>query len=387
MYHLLFTLLACQVMSNLNTPRKSTMDVGIEKAQVNEFPYEIEVVANNLNIPWALAVDNRNDIYFTERIGNIWIIEEGELYNKPLYTFDYPFQSTSEGGLMGIALDEDFENNGYLYVMYTYRDQGRLNNAIARLVRTNHELIFNQVLLDKIPGGRTHNGGRIKIGPDGKLYITTGDAEVPELAQDLTSMAGKILRINVDGSIPLDNPFSNSPVYSYGFRNPQGLAWDTNGILYASEHGTNANDEINVIVPGGNYGWPNVQGDKTQDAISIQMPLLQSGEITWAPSGMDFANQGPWKGKLMVANLRGEQLLVITIFETEEGNKEASAEGWLYREYGRLRDVVRGNDGSVYIATNNRDGRGNPRFMDDKILRLVLTEKFSASLSKGKYFQ
>lgn len=374
MYQLLYGLLACQLMSNRNMTRLSTLEVGIEKAQANEFPYEIEVVANNLNVPWGLAIHRNGDIYFTERNGNVRLIEDGVLYEEPLYTFGYPFQSVGEGGLMGIALDENFENNGYLYVMYTYREQGRLNNAAARLVKTNHELMFDQVLIDRIPAGRTHNGGRIKIGPDGKLYITTGDAEVPELSQDLTSLAGKILRINVDGSIPQDNPFPDSPIYSYGFRNPQGLAWDADGALYASGHGASAHDEINLIVPGGNYGWPIVQGSETQGIDNVQIPLIQSEEVTWAPSGMDFADRGPWNGKLLVANLRGEQLLVLTIAETEAGMKEAFAETWLRQEYGRLRDVIRGNDGSIYIATNNRDGRGNPRFGDDKILRLRLPQ-------------
>lgn len=374
MYHLLYGLLACQMMTHKNTSSRRMLEIGIEKAQTNEFPYEVEVVAKSLNVPWAMAIDQNDTIYFTERKGNIWMVENGVLSSEPLYTFEYPFQSSGESGLMGIALDEDFENNGYMYVMYTYRERGKLNNAVARLVKTGDELIFDQVLIDQIPAARIHNGGRIKIGPDGKLYIATGDADVAELAQDLSSLAGKILRINVDGSIPQDNPFPDSPVYSYGFRNPQGLAWDSQGVLYASEHGSSAQDEINVIIPGGNYGWPVVRGGDTQGAGNVQIPLIYSSEVTWAPSGMDFANQGPWAGKLLVANLRGEQLLVITIEEFLNGNKEAVAEPWLYREYGRLRDVVRGNDGSIYIATNNRDGRGNPRFQDDKILRLRLIE-------------
>lgn len=372
MYHLLYGLLACQMMTHKNTSSRRMLEIGIEKAQTNEFPYEVEVVAKSLNVPWAMAIDQNDTIYFTERKGNIWMVENGVLSSEPLYTFEYPFQSSGESGLMGIALDEDFENNGYMYVMYTYREQGKLNNAVARLVKTVEGLIFDQVLIDQIPAARVHNGGRIKIGPDGKLYIATGDADDAELAQDLSSLAGKILRINVDGSIPQDNPFPDSPVYSYGFRNPQGLAWDTQGVMYASEHGTSGQDEINVIIPGGNYGWPIVQGNNSQGAGNVQIPLIQSGEITWAPSGMDFANQGPWNGKLLVANLKGEQLLVITIVESENGTKEAFADSWLNKDYGRLRDVVRGNDGSIYIATNNRDGRGNPRFQDDKILRLRL---------------
>lgn len=361
----LLDFLAYQLMSNKSTQNRQREKVSITKTQTEEFPYEVEVVASGLNVPWALAMDKQGDIYFTERNGTIRVIENGKLYEEPLYTFEAPFSNVGEGGLMGIALDDNFAENNYIYVMYTYRDQGRLYNQVARLKKTDHTLLFDQTLIDRIPAARTHNGGRIKVGPDQKLYITTGDAEASELAQDLKSLAGKILRINLDGSIPEDNPIAGSPIYSYGFRNPQGLAWDANGVLYGSDHGASAHDKINIIVPGGNYGWPAMQAN-------TQLPLIQSEEATWAPSGMDFAEEGPWNGKLLVANLRGEQLLVITIDESEDGTKEAFAEAWLNKQYGRLRDVIRGLDGTIYIATNNRDGRGNPRYMDDKILRLRL---------------
>jgi glucose/arabinose dehydrogenase len=170
----------------------------------------------------------------------------------------------------------------------------------------------------------------------------------------------------------MDNPFEGSPIYSYGLRNPQGLAWDQEGNLYASDHGLRAHDEINRIIPGGNYGWPLVQGDETVEGMDIQVPLIQSMDVTWAPSGIDFVKEGPWEGRLLVTNLRGEQLLEVAITETEEGVSKAYAQPWLVSKYGRLRDVVSTKDGSIYIATNNRDGRGNPRIGDDRILRLVL---------------
>jgi glucose/arabinose dehydrogenase len=333
-----------------------------------EIPYNIKVIAENLNIPWAIAVSD-NRLYFTERSGTIRVIEEGRLLADPLYTFSPPFISRGEGGLMGIALDPDFQSNRQIYVMHTYLDGDHIYNCVIRLLEQGNRAVIDRVLLDGIPGGQIHNGGRIKFGPDRMLYITTGDSGNPALAQDLTSTAGKILRINPDGSIPEDNPFQNSPVFSYGHRNPQGLAWNTNQMLYASEHGRTAHDEINIIFPGGNYGWPIVQGDEDVPDLKLQKPLIHSNENTWAPSGMTFINQGPWNGRLLVACLRGMQLLVITLNQTGTGVMNIESELW--NEYGRLREVVQAADGSIYLTTNNRDGRGSPARNDDRIIRLT----------------
>ena len=198
--------------------------------------------------------------------------------------------------------------------MHSYAEANRIFNRVVRLVENNNRASIHRVLLDKIPGGQIHNGGRLKIGPDQKLYITTGDAGNPALAQDPTSTAGKILRIELDGRIPKDNPIINSPVYSLGHRNPQGLAWNSKNVLYASEHGQSAHDEINIIKPGANYGWPIVEGN---------------------------------------------------------GTVVRSVESWLRNEYGRLREVIQGKDGSIYLTTSNRDGRGNLHAGDDKIIRLI----------------
>ncbi|MGL5642616.1 MAG: PQQ-dependent sugar dehydrogenase, partial [Paraclostridium sp.] len=219
----------------------------VKSIMSRQFPYDIEVIADKLYMPWAIDISNEGKIYFTERSGLIRIIENGKLNSQPLITFSDPFVSQGEGGLMGIALDPNFSQNHYIYVMYSYSEGNKIYNRVARLIENNNRASINKVLLDKIPGGQIHNGGRIKIGPDKKLYITTGDAGNPSLAQDLTSTAGKILRIELDGSIPNDNPIINSPIYSLGHRNPQGLAWNSKNVLYASEHGQSAHDEINII--------------------------------------------------------------------------------------------------------------------------------------------
>ncbi len=335
----------------------------------NEFPYDIEIIAINLFIPWAIEISKDNTLYVTERSGSIWIMKDGLFLPEPLITFESPFISQGEGGLMGIALDPDFISNHYIYVMHSYIDNERIYNRVVRLFEDNNKASIDRVILDRIPGGNIHNGGRIKIGPDQKLYITTGDAGIPNLSQDIKNLAGKILRINLDGGIPTDNPFKNSPVYSFGHRNPQGLAWNSNNILYESEHGQTAHDETNIIIPGANYGWPIVQGNEDANNMIFKKPLLQSNEKTWAPSGITFVNQGTWKEKLLVATLRGEQLISISL--NNQGTKVEKLDSWLIDQYGRLREVIEAVDGSIYLTTSNRDGRGVSSFNDDKIIRLI----------------
>lgn len=343
--------------------------IKIKSIKSRQSPYNVEVITENLNVPWAIDISDNGDIYFTERPGSIKVIKNGTINPQPLITFTPPFISQGEGGLMGIALHPNFSQNHYFYVMHSYSESNRIYNRIIRLIENNNKAYTDKILIDKIPGGQIHNGGRIKVGPDKKLYITTGDAGNPSLSQNLSSTAGKILRIELNGSIPKDNPFTNSPIYSFGHRNPQGLAWSSKNILYSSEHGQSAHDEINIIHPGTNYGWPLVQGDEESTEVTVQNPLIHSGEDTWAPSGITFASQGPWQDKLLVATLRGQQLLSISL--NENGSVVESVESWLKNEYGRLREVIQGKDRSIYITTSNRDGRGNPGINDDKIIRIV----------------
>lgn len=341
----------------------------IKEIKSRQLPYTVEVIAENLNIPWAMDISDSGNIYFTERTGSIRVIENGKLNPQPLITFTAPFISQGEGGLMGIALDPNFSKNHYFYVMHSYTENNKPYNRVVRLIENNNKAYLDKILLDKIPGGRIHNGGRIKIGPDNKLYITTGDAGNSSLSQNLSSTAGKILRIELNGSIPKDNPFANSPVYSFGHRNPQGLAWNSTNILYSSEHGQSAHDEINIIYPGSNYGWPLVQGDEDSSEIDVQKPLIHSVKVTWAPSGITFVNQGPWQDKLLVATLRGQQLLMFSL--NKDGAVVENIESLFKNEYGRLREVIQGKDGAIYITTSNRDSQGNPDITDDKIIRLI----------------
>ena len=311
---------------------------------------EIEILAQDLQVPWSIDFLPDDTLIFTERAGQVSLIENG----KQKIIGEIDVSQISESGLLGVAVDPEFTENKFIYLHYTY-DTG---NRVSRFV-LNEQLEDEFILLDKIPSAKHHDGGRIKFGPDGKLYITTGDASVPSTAQDTDSLAGKILRMNKNGTIPEDNPFGNY-VYSYGHRNPQGLAWHPiTKELYASEHGPTRNDEINLIKPGKNYGWPLVECESDE----YESPLRCYDVFTLAPSGAAFLGNS-----LYVAGLRGAQLRKITF--AQDGATILSEEEFI-SNIGRIRDVVE-HDGALYIATSNRDGRGFPKEGDDKILKIVI---------------
>jgi glucose/arabinose dehydrogenase len=333
----------------------------------------VEVVAEDLDTPWALAFAPDGRLFVTERGGNIKVVENGQARQ---YVEVDGVTEENESGLLGIALDPEFQTTRHLFIYHSYRgEDDELENRVVRLRDVGETAVEPAVILNGIPGARIHDGGRIKFGPDGMLYIAAGDAAFAEQAQDLDSVAGKILRIRKDGSIPQDNPFAGSPVYSYGHRNPQGLAFHpVTGQLFATEHGQSATDEVNLILPARNYGWPTVRGDEHE--APYQAPLLHSGGMTWAPSGLAIypveggALPAEWSGLLVYAGLVGQRLRWVQL--ASPGYDTVQSHGDLFvREYGRLREVVVGPDGFIYFTTNNRDGRGSPEPGDDKILRIV----------------
>ncbi|OZM55991.1 hypothetical protein CIB95_14185 [Lottiidibacillus patelloidae] len=314
-------------------------------------PQQQRNVITNLQVPWEIAKVG-NTFYITERAGFI-VENSGNNVSRLKVNFKKQLSQQGEGGLLGFQLAPSSTNEGFIY--YTYIDGSSIFNSVAKVERRANEWIETATLLDRIPGAVIHNGGRIKIGPDGMLYVTTGDAAQKNSAQNLNSLAGKILRMTLNGQVPNDNPYRGSYVYSYGHRNPQGLAWNETGTkLYASEHGPIGFDEINEIVPGGNYGWPIIKGNEKRPKMIT--PLFHSGSKTWAPAGMFYKN-----GELYVATLRGSQILA---FNVEEKTVES-----LFSGVGRIRDIYIENK-KTYIITSNKDGRGNPTPKDDRFIMI-----------------
>lgn len=328
-----------------------------------------EVVAENLEVPWELAFAPDGRLFFTERPGRLRVIENGRLRPEPVATFEVA--SVGEAGLLGLALDPDFAGNRFGYVYYTYRSGDQLRNRVVRFVIDGGSIRDTTTILDGVPGASIHDGGRIKFGPDGKLYVTTGDATESESSQDVGSLAGKILRINSDGSVPTDNPFANSPVYTLGHRNSQGIGWHpVTGQMFATEHGPVGRDEVNIIETGQNYGWPEVAGigDRTQfvNPIAEYAPAI-------APAGAAFFTDGKvsgWNDDFFFACLRGQQLRRLVLASPDY--RQVQSQQVLFQgEFGRLRAVALGPDGLLYFSTSNRDGRGDPAGSDDRILRIV----------------
>ncbi|MCR3955345.1 MAG: PQQ-dependent sugar dehydrogenase [Gudongella sp.] len=350
-------------LEKLPTAEEEQMEISEEDAIIystQDLTYEIEVIGEGLEIPWEILPLSNGRFLVTERPGRVLVLDKGEIYSLQ------GVEHIGEGGLLGLEKSPDFDSDGHVFLYYTYREGSQILNRVSRFTLEEDTLVDETYILDRIPGSRFHNGGRLKFGPDEKLYVTTGDSQEPNLSQDVVSLAGKILRINPDGSIPDDNPFEESPVYAYGLRNPQGLAWHPiSGDLYASDHGPSSQDEVNRIVPGGNYGWPNVTCADGES--QYEDPVACYSEFTMAPSGLGFL---PWdnleESPLYVGGLRGS--MVIRIDLDPEGN--LIRQDQLFGDFGRIRTVVY-HKGSIYIATNNRDGRGVVRENDDKILKIT----------------
>ncbi|MDD3531801.1 MAG: PQQ-dependent sugar dehydrogenase [Candidatus Shapirobacteria bacterium] len=336
-----------------NRRQKNDLDTVGEEAKIT-------VVAEELTVPWGIAFLPNGDLLVTERPGRVRLVNGQGLRPEPVLALPNVV-AVGEGGLLGIAPHPNFSDNGYVYLYYTYRDgSDQLLNQVSRMVYRGDRLEDEQVIVAKIPGAANHNGGRIKFGPDGYLYIATGDTGKALLSQDINSLAGKILRLTDEGGAPQDNPFGNL-VYSYGHRNPQGLVWDDQGRLWATEHGRSGPlsglDELNLIQAGGNYGWPIIEGDEEEEAMIS--PVIHSGpDITWAPSGALF-----YQDSIFFAGLRGQALYQFLIATGE-------LRVHLQEEFGRIREAVLGPDNFLYFATSNRDGRGSPILADDRIIKI-----------------
>ncbi len=329
----------------------------ISPAPVAEKSKQTEIVATNLEIPWEIVFLDNDVMLVAERTGRLVKIENGQ---KQIIAQINDVKSEGEGGLLGMALHPNFPENKWLYLYMTVESDNGTKNEVRKYVLGENGISDEEIILSGIEGAIIHNGGRLKFGPDGYLYVATGDANQSNLAQDTNSMAGKILRIKDDGSVPTDNPFNNE-IYSYGHRNPQGMAWDSLSQLWATEHGPSTMDEVNLIVAGGNYGWPEITGSETREGMIT--PVINSGtNETWAPSGMEIVDD--W---IYFVGLRGQNL-----YRMRARAENVELEKLLDGVYGRMRFIRMGRDGYFYIGTNNTDGRGQPKSDDDKIVKIFL---------------
>jgi len=321
---------------------------------------EVNTLATDLEVPWSFAFLPGGDALVTERDSGrlLRVSPSGEA--RQVQTL--PEGGSGEGGLLGVAVSPEYEQDRYVYAYYTTAE----DNRVVRFRLGGRP----QPVLTGIPVNTYHDGGRIKFGPDGMLYVATGDAGDTANSQDRGSLGGKILRISPDGSVPEDNPFPNNPVYSYGHRNVEGLAWDAEGRLFASEFGQNTWDEVNRILAGENYGWPEVEGEGGEDQGYVD-PITVWPTSEASPSGAEILVDGAipqWEGDLFVTALRGERLWRL---ELDDRGNVVRREKLLDGEAGRIRDVAQAPDGSLWVSTSNRDGRGTPGTSDDRILRLA----------------
>lgn len=354
----LLILLAVGIGVYMLYPRDSAPDPAENSAPAPK--QAVEVIATDLQIPWDIAFLPDGALLVTERTGHLIAIDKDGLQREiPVAGV----RQGGEGGLLGLVLHPQFADNHLLYLYLSSSQAGENVNRVERYRLEGDELADKKIIIDGIPGAIYHDGGRMEFGPDGKLYITTGDATRSQIAQDKNSLGGKILRLESDGKIPADNPFGTA-VWSYGHRNPQGLAWDSAGNLWETEHGRSGAlsgmDELNRIVKGGNFGWPTIEGDEEKEGMVT--PVLNSGATkTWAPASLAYMH-----GKLYWGGLMGEALYEATL----DGARVASMREYLTGEYGRIRAVRVGPDNLLYITTSNTDGRGTPSAGDDKIIRI-----------------
>lgn len=341
---------------------------------------QVQSIASGLVVPWGIVFPSPTRVYVTERPGRVRLIENGKLRPEP-YARISKVTHTGEGGLMGIALHPQYPGIRKVYLMYSYSSGGRTYNRVSVFDDTGKTLTDEKTLIQGIRGARYHNGGAIRFGPDGMLYIGTGDGGDPRTAQDIKTLGGKILRLTPGGRPAPDNPFTGSPVYAYGFRNVQGLAWNPdNNDLWATNHGPSgeygleAMDSIFRVRKGGNYGWPRSLG--VTNVKGALPPILWFPQRSVPPAQTVFYRTKKipqLDGNLLFATLKDEALYRVVL----SGPRQVSRiERWFSTgshrgRFGRLRVLAEGPNGALYLGTSNRDGRGTVRPNDDHIYRIT----------------
>jgi glucose/arabinose dehydrogenase len=357
-----------------NSEAFSTQSLASDEKSVK---FRLEVVAERLEVPWGFAFLPNGDLLFTERPGRVRLIENGKLRAESVFKVP-DVEPSGESGLMDIAIHPNFKENRFVYLAYAYRADGKA----VRIVRYKFDgktFVEPKTIIENLPAAQFHAGTRARFGPDGKLYVTVGDATDWNLAQKTDSLAGKTIRLNEDGSVPSDNPFVKSKnyrpeIYSLGHRNAQGLAWSAEGLMFQTEHGPSGfegrgggADEVNLVEAGKNYGWPEIWGLKAKEGMEI--PLLEYTPACAPASLMIYKGDKfpAWKGNLFFGCLRGVRLIRVKM----DGCKVIGQENLLEGKLGRIREVGESPDGFIYFSTSNRDGRGRPAETDDRIFRIV----------------
>jgi len=339
--------------------------------------FRVETVVSGLEVPWSIVWAPDGRMIFTERPGRVRVFQNGKLRSQPLFVVP-DVEPGGESGLMSLALHPQFVSNHWLYLSYAYKGDGQ-RVRVVRYRESDAGLTDGKIIIENIPAAQFHAGCRLRFGPEGKLYITTGDATERELAQRLDSLAGKTLRLNDDGSVPADNPFvgqakARPEVWTYGNRNGQGIDFQPGtNLCFETEHGPSGfdgpggGDEVNILEKGKNYGWPLIHHTATR--AGLESPLLEYTPACAPGSGMFYRGDAfpQFKGNFFFGCLRGTRLIRVVL----DGRRVVSQENLLSGNYGRIRDVAAGPDGNLYFSTSNRDGRGTPASDDDRIIRLI----------------
>lgn len=376
--------LALSVFTNFACADSGNVDLPPPK----ETPkFKIETVAENLEVPWSIAFAPDGRIFFTERTGRVRVIENGKLREKPLFVLT-DVKLDGETGLMGMTLHPNFAENRLLYLAYVYDTNDGKKVRAVRYKETGETLTEPKTIIENIAASQYHAGMRLSFSPaDGKLYITTGDATQQKLAQDLSSINGKTLRLNDDGSVPSDNPFvgqkdARPEIWSYGHRNAQGIAWqpETN-LMFQTEHGPSGldgvswfkaakrfgGDEVNIVERGKNYGWDKISHLMQKEGM--ETPLVEYSPAVAPASAAFYRGEAfpAFKGNLFFGALKGESIVRLII----DGRKIAAQEFLLKKQYGKIREVAVSPEGFIYFSTSNKDGRGDATKTDDRILRIV----------------
>jgi len=358
----------------------------LEVYQLNPPGVTVETFLEGLDVVWSLEFAPDGRLFLTEKAGRVRVVSRaGVLDPSPWVTVQNVTAEIRENGLNGMALHPDFPEQPWVYLMYTVDRGGEeVTNRVSRFRDVNGRGAEEQIILDDIPGSTNHNGGRLRFGPDGMLYVGTGDARDRNRAQNLGNVGGSILRLTPEGEVPADNPWPGNPIWAYGFRNPLGIAFrPDDGTLFVADHGPTgeweprigAFDEINIVEKGQNYGWPRVVGapgvEGYVDPIVSWIPSVPPGDLI------------VHNGDLYVSALWSEALVRIRFQDPDDPNRVTGIERWfnsrVWRDgvpseslYGRLRALAVGPDGALYLGTSNRDGRLEPEPDDDRVLRIVI---------------